>query len=44
MELIRCPIEYFGRITDFYKDAIANSPVMKECTRWIYGLHPSDER
>lgn len=35
--------EDFGRIKDFYIHVIENTETMKDCCRWIYGLHPYDE-
>lgn len=33
----------FDRIKEFYLYVIENTETMKDCCRWIYGLHPNDE-
>lgn len=43
MQLIKCQLCDFDRITDFYKNAIDNSSHMNRYSRWIYGQHPTDE-
>lgn len=43
MNLRKCTIKDFDRITDFYKYSIDNTLAMKQYVLWVYGLHPTDE-
>lgn len=43
MELRQATRADFDRIKDFYIYVIENTETMKECCRWIYGMHPDDE-
>lgn len=43
MILKKAEKEDLDRIKNFYIYVIENTETMKECCRWIYGLHPNDE-
>ncbi len=40
--LIKARAEDFARLREFYIYSIENTPQMKACVRWVYGLHPTD--
>lgn len=42
MDLKQASAEDFERIRAFYIYVIENTETMKECCRWVYGLHPDD--
>lgn len=43
MNLKQATREDFDRIKAFYIYVIGNTDTMKNCCRWIYGLHPDDK-
>ena len=43
MELKQAKREDAERLEAFYKNAVADPDGMNRYTRWVYGLHPSDE-
>lgn len=42
MTLKRATKQDFDRIRDFYIYVIDNTENMRDCCRWVYGLHPDD--
>ncbi|MCQ2439566.1 MAG: GNAT family N-acetyltransferase [Oscillospiraceae bacterium] len=44
MELIQAQQSDFPRLAAFYRHVIDRSETMAEYCRWVYGLHPSDEK
>lgn len=42
MRLIQATERDFARVARFYRNAIARTPHMDTCARWVYGKHPTD--
>lgn len=43
MDFLRATEDDFDAIRAFYVYVIENTETMRECCRWVYGLHPHDE-